>query len=31
MIGSLALTTLVLEVPVIANAFGFTQESWRWR
>ena len=28
MIGSLALTTLVLEVPVIANAFGFTPVSW---
>ena len=28
MIGSLALTTLVLEVPAIANAFGFTPISW---
>ena len=28
MVGSLALTTLVLEVPVIANAFGFTPVSW---
>lgn len=27
MIGSLVLTTLVLEVPVIANAFGFTPVS----
>ena len=24
MLGSLLLTTLVLEVPVLANAFGFT-------
>ena len=28
MLGSLALTTLVLEVPVIANAFGFTPVDW---
>ena len=28
MIGSLILTTVVLEVPVIANAFGFTPISW---
>ena len=28
MVGSLVLTTLVLEVPVIANAFGFTPVSW---
>ena len=28
MIGSLLLTTLVLEVPFIANAFGFTPISW---
>ena len=28
MLGSLLLTTLVLEVPVIANAFGFTPISW---
>ena len=28
MVGSLALTTLVLEAPVIANAFGFTPVSW---
>ena len=28
MLGSLALTTLVIEVPVIANAFGFTPISW---
>ena len=28
MLGSLVLTTLVLEVPVIANAFGFTPVSW---
>ncbi len=28
MIGSLALTTLVLEVPAVANAFGFTPVSW---
>ena len=28
MIGSLALTTIVLEVPVVANAFGFTPVSW---
>ena len=28
MIGSLLLTTLVLEVPFIANAFGFTTIGW---
>ena len=28
MIGSLILTTLVLEVPFIANAFGFTTIGW---
>ena len=28
MIGSLLLTTLVLEVPFIANAFGFTSIGW---
>ena len=28
MLGSLLLTTLVIEVPVIANAFGFTPISW---
>ena len=28
MLGSLALTTLVLEVPFLANAFGFTPISW---
>ena len=28
MIGSLLLTTVVLEVPFIANAFGFTPVSW---
>ena len=28
MVGSLALTTLVLEVPVLANAPGFTPVSW---
>ena len=28
MIGSLLLTTLVLEVPFIANAFGFTMIGW---
>lgn len=28
MIGSLALTTIVLEVPVVANAFGFDPISW---
>ena len=28
MIGSLVLTTVVLEVPVVANAFGFTPVSW---
>ena len=28
MIGSLALTTLVLEVPFMAEAFGFTPISW---
>ena len=28
MIGSLILTTVVLEVPAIANAFGFTSISW---
>ena len=28
MLGSLLLTTLVLEVPFIANAFGFTPISW---
>ena len=28
MLGSLVLTTLVLEVPFLANAFGFTPISW---
>jgi Ca2+-transporting ATPase len=28
MIGSLLLTTAVLEVPFLANAFGFTPVSW---
>ena len=28
MLGSLVLTTLVLEVPFIANAFGFTTIGW---
>ena len=28
MLGSLLLTTLVIEVPFIANAFGFTPISW---
>ena len=28
MLGSLALTTLVIEVPFIANAFGFTPIGW---
>ena len=28
MIGSVALTTLLLEVPFLANAFGFTPISW---
>ncbi len=28
MLGSLALTTLLLEVPFLANAFGFTTVSW---
>ena len=28
MLGSLALVTLVLEVPFIANMFGFTPVSW---
>ena len=28
MIGSLLLTTAVLEVPFIANAFGFTTIGW---
>ena len=28
MLGSLVLTTVVLEVPPIANAFGFTPVSW---
>ncbi len=28
MLGSLVLTTLVLEVPFLANAFGFTPVSW---
>ena len=28
MAGSLVLTTAVLEVPVLANAFGFTPVSW---
>ena len=28
MLGSLLLTTVVLEVPPIANAFGFTPVSW---
>ncbi len=29
MIGSLVLTTLLLEVPFLANAFGFTMVSWQ--
>lgn len=29
MIGSLILTTLVLEVPAVANAFGFTTVDWK--
>ena len=28
MLGSLALTTAVLEIPVLADAFGFTPVSW---
>ena len=28
MLGSLVLTTVVLEVPFVANAFGFTPISW---
>jgi Ca2+-transporting ATPase len=28
MLGSLVLTTLVLEVPFLANAFGFTTIGW---
>ena len=28
MIGSLILTTIVLEVPAVANAFGFTPVGW---
>ena len=28
MIGSLILTTVVLEVPAVANAFGFTPVGW---
>ena len=28
MLGSLLLTTLVIEVPVIAGAFGFTTIGW---
>ena len=28
MLGSLVLTTAVLEIPVLANAFGFTPVSW---
>lgn len=28
MLGSVALTTVVLEVPAVANAFGFTPVSW---
>ena len=28
MLGSLVLTTLVLEVPFLANAFGFTPVGW---
>ena len=28
MLGSLVLTTVVLEVPFIANAFGFTTIGW---
>ena len=28
MLGSLLLTTLVIEVPFLANAFGFTQIGW---
>ena len=28
MLGSLLLTTVVIEVPFIANAFGFTPISW---
>ena len=38
MLGSLVLTTVVLEVPPIANAFGFTPSAgrstaspWPWR
>ena len=27
-LASLALTTLVIEVPVLANAFGFTPVGW---
>ena len=29
MIGSLVLTTLILEVPFLANAFGFTVINWK--
>ena len=29
MLGSLALTTLVIEVPFVANAFGFTPIGWK--
>jgi Ca2+-transporting ATPase len=28
MIGSLLLTTAVIEIPFIANAFGFTHVGW---
>ena len=28
MVGSLILTTAVLEIPVLAQAFGFTPISW---
>ena len=28
MLGSLVLTTLLLEVPFLANAFGFEMISW---
>ena len=28
MLGSVSLTTIVLEVPAVANAFGFTPVSW---
>ena len=29
MLGSLVLTTVVLEVPFVANMFGFTPVDWK--